>query len=237
MRIPKPAAAITLVLFVTACSKLEARRDTPQATVATLVKATQADRPDIVDAVVDRVLVRADARGAACLEEGLKAIQCTAAMANCFRDGHLIPYCKMPEGCSVSVTACTCGPKGNADAAKAPAFSASDSYTGLKSLKPTADSCTISGVYKISEKSERDAALPGFEENYCGELRETDELASVAMKCGENELRLVLRKGAGGWNVVGLAPATQRLLGGRGAEVRGVANQKKREADLNADLK
>lgn len=236
MRIRK-STITTLILVVSGCSKLEATRDTPQATVATLVKATHADRPDIIDAVVDRVLVRADARGAACLGESLKAVQCTAAMANCFRDGRLIPYCKMPEGCSVSVTACTCGPKGNAAAAKAAAFSASDFYTGLKSLKPSADSCTISGVYKIAEKSERDETLWGSEEKYCGELRENDELASVAMKCGESELKFVLRKGAGGWSIVGLAPNTQMLLSGRGAEIRGVADQKKREADLNADLK
>ena len=230
-------AFAALVSAFSACSRLEPKRDTPQAAVATLVKALERSSPEVTDQVVDPVLLRAEARGAACLSESSKSFECTDALLKCFQGGRLNPACKVksPEGCPVSVKDCTCGSKGAAAAAAVKQFSSSTYYAALKSFELKTENCKITSSVPVGQGDERQETLGSLDEKYCGEVTDKDELEAVTLACGREQLMFVVRKGSDGWRIAGFPPATDERLSGIGAPADAVV--KKREKELNSDMK
>lgn len=228
---------VALTVAFPGCSKLEPKRDTPQAAIATLVKALEQGRPEVADQIVDPVLLRTDARQAACADVSLKSAQCDAALLDCFRGGKLVPFCtpKTPDGCPVRLIDCTCGSKGAAAAAGAKPFSTSAYYAQLKSFELKTERCKIQSSVPVGAGDERQEALALPDRAYCGEIAPKDELEAVTLVCGKDQFTFGVRMGSDGWRIAGFSPATDLRLSGMRAPADAVV--KKREKDFNSDMK
>ena len=220
---------VAACLVAIGCGRVEIKQDTPQASVATLIKVLEADKPELLAKLVDPAFMRSDARDVACLDVTLKELSCDAALFDCLQRHET--YCKTPDGCPVKVRGkdCTCGQKGADAAAKAKPFVDSSYYAGLKAVKMTPAKCTIATVAEPEDLTESDTLI----RDACGELTLKDQLSVVSFTCQDNALQLILRKKDSAWLIVGIPQKTKQVLDATLQSARGAEYRKK----LNSDLK
>lgn len=220
--------AACLVVLI-GCGRVEVKQDSPQATVATLIKVLEADKPEILAQLVDPTLMRSDARSIACLDVTLKELSCDAALLDCLQ--RHATYCNTPEGCPVKVKGkeCTCGQKGADAAGKAKPFVESSFCAGLKAMKMTPAKCAIATVAEPDDLTASDPLIT----DTCGELTLKDQLSVVSFTCEGHALQLILRKKDNAWLIAGIPEKTRQLLDGTLQSAQGAEYSKK----LNSDLK
>jgi hypothetical protein len=224
---------LLLVGLVAACSRpVEVKQDTPQATIASLIKLYASPKEESrVAELIDPVVVRAHGRQGACLAEQLKSLQCDQALLKAIATRS---FGAQPEGCPVKLTDCTCGAKGSEAAAKASAFTTTDAHAGLKAIGMNVDSCRIKSADALN--AEALAHLDGrFWDYACSDATKTDPLSSVAVECGDAgaSLTFILRQRDAKWSVVGFSTDTNVKLW----EKKIVEKARQRESDLNKDMK
>jgi hypothetical protein len=240
---PLHISLVATLLAVPSCKKqVEIRQDTPQATVATLIKLYAAGGRTRVALVVDPAWMRMDAREDACIPALLEETRQTLADAKCMQlaaSGFHDPGCHFTH---VShVTDCTCGPNGNAAASKAADFLSSDFNASfqLEGLSPTA--CQIADAVDLDAKAVQKLYF-NFWQTACNDVAKTDPFASVTVSCtargrGLLVLEFILHRAGPKWAVVGLAQDTRDALSERLAAVRSSAAASARSRELNKDLK
>jgi len=221
-----------LLLIGAGCNKVEIKKDTPTATVATIVKLFGAADDTHWAEVVDPVVARASARGEACLSEVIKDGECIKAETAYINGDH---FAKFPSYCPTVITDCTCGARGTDAAAKASNFMATGFYVALKMGKLSPESCRITNTAALTENTLQDLG-PTFRQNACSDVGKDDELASVTLICvgGEEPLTFILRKKNQKWAVAGFSLKTEAALD-IAAMAASVARQ--HAEDFNKDMK
>jgi len=227
---------LALVLTGAGCNKVAIKQDTPQATVATMVKLFAAGDDKHWAEVVDPAVSRSGARIGACGSAIIKFGECTQALIARSRSS-LAP--RGPDGCGAKVEDCTCGPVGNNAAAKAMGFDSTYKYDALKASKLDPTACTIAAAKTLTQDA-LDELNNGFWDGACTDMAKSDEFATVTLTCagGEQErLAFILHKRADKWMVAGFGADTDASLYAavlaRSAE--GAAD--KRRQELNKDMK
>jgi hypothetical protein len=208
------------------------KQDTPQATIATLIKLYAAPKQTSrVTEIVDPVTTRATARAVACLSEAQKEERCRPNIKFDIYGG--IHGSPTPQGCPAPPLAqCICGMKGSDAANEAASFLESDIHAGLVALHMSAETCSITDAQDLDAQHSVAKLNPFFWDRACSDITKENPLASVTIKCGKPEMSVtfILQNQASKWMVVGFDTTDETALSF-------MATGRKRTTDLNKDLK
>jgi hypothetical protein len=256
---------VIVSLLATSCGRcVEVKQDTPEATVASLIKLYDAKDDSQWAAVVEPTVMRMTARGLACLSEKMKDYQCTEALIASAGSGFRM---HLPDGCPVKMAGCTCSDRGNAAAATAHDFASSDTNAALKRAKLSIESCRITdSVMATTHPAVSGPCNPDFEDcssaaaqkggpkprtvvelpelpshfwDYiCSDIAKEDPLASVTVTCSQGDpLVFILHKKGAKWMVAGFNDETNAGFAEFTMAHEAVTSGKKRESELNKDMK
>lgn len=229
------------LLFLVGCKKpVEVKQDSATATMASLVKlyaSPEADqRARRVPEVLDPVLLHTRARSEACEKDALDVAMCeqrqNESFARCMSNKFA---CGKVEECA-KYTDCACGAKGNDAVAKAAGFVGSKLDKGLTSIGFDPTKCTIADASEITGADYKKINPVSFQQG-CGELKEADKMSAVTMSCGTQKMKFVLREAGGKWMLVGFDAMTEASFNVAGWASSEADKNKKKQDELNKDMK
>lgn len=189
---------------------VEVKNDTPQATVASVVKMYEKEDFAKLGTVLHPVVVRGHAR----------SVACTSVV--------LATRSRMSD--------CTCGEAGWAAASKATTLAPSGLHTGLRNRRLSTSTCTIKDAADSSAKG-LTTVNREFWTRACADLEEKGDFSVVTAECGKQRIQFLLAKQPTGWQVVGFDENTEMDLWLEGSAADTHAGAKQKESDLNKDMK
>jgi hypothetical protein len=234
-------ALLTLGLAAAAAActhDVEVKLDTPTASVATAIKFYAADdKGGRVEQVVDPLFMSLEARRTACLDEAARSIRCTTEFTRGLANGSLwfgggSAECEDPP----SYEDCTCGEKGSAAVKKGGTFVGSSFDQGLALAHLSPETCKITASTELEKESLHNlvADLPAL---VCSKDVASAKMTAVTFVCGDASMTAILRKNKPGWQIIAFADKTAQLLRVNALGASLEQSAKKRESDLNKDLR
>jgi hypothetical protein len=229
--------SILLVTINSVGCNIEVKQDTPQATIATMIKLYASPKQTArVTELVDPVVSRANARGEACIAEAIQVERCYPTIThNIYGEIHVAT----PAGCPAPpLSQCLCGDKGLSAAGAARGFLKESFHAGLMTMHMSPDTCSIADSRSLDEHSVAELNS-SFWSNACSDLSKKDPIASVTIKCTSPDLSLtfILQNQTAKWKIVGFDTKDEAaLMFMTDAKTQREANEQ-RSKDLNKDLK
>lgn len=189
------AAAIAAT---TAC-EVSVHRETPAATVMSMVRLYEKGKPEQLNQVFDVALSRAALRKYVCSERVDKYFKCISSgtKGDCYESDLMDCVCNGPGKEAVS--------RGDLS------FQASPHFLELQSAQFKADRCEVKSDRPVVADEDYDTHVPAKGRYYCGELK-PEALHEVELVCGSLKIELVLRKAGSDWLIVALPPGTAERI-------------------------
>ncbi len=253
------AGHIVVAALLLACKveakKVEAKKDTPQAAIATLIKAFGADETELVDQLFDPLLPRIEARRSTCSLLAFQHSRCVQKILDSIDSNGILRGSRSQECESLpGQKTCTCGAEGQAAVAQASSFQKTEAYRLLSQEKMSSGACTITEAKSLPVELKQDLysdpptftpvgelfnKMPSLKDDLCDDIAklEAEEYSSVTFQCKGDPVSVVLRRNPDGWRFLGFDRHTWVQLATRDIVIRGEEAQKRSEADLNKDLR
>lgn len=200
------------------------KQDTPQATIATLIKVYESKELDRASKLIDPLLARVYARHHLCGHAASEIYDCITELHACLNESPAGSDCGTVSGCTEHVVdGCDKAVSTNdLDEYEDSAF-----HWGLGVSGISAKSCEILKSYKGSD------AFVAYHASYLQEEPMADHFRTVFFKCADKTLAAVLRNRSGTWRIAGFSYTTSDFLAGLALRAGEVANKML----LNEELK
>ena len=218
---------LPLALLASGCSRIEVKRDSPEASAATIIKIYGEKKYELLEQVADPMAVRREKRQTNCLGVIFEDSQWWTAMA----------AGRAPDKPAPNVQACTCGPDGDRAAATAGAFATSDTHSALETAALDAKRCSIADAKELVGNARGDA-MSSWERYACNDVPKDAKFSLVTVKCGNDApVGMVMHQTTDGWRIYQLDLRSESALLLGSAANKAAAEEKKKRSDLNKDLK